>query len=291
MTKLARFLNNSDLIKGRKAAPVGKKSPDGKTVKAADGKWKPVKRQSTKTQTKEITTTPSKGGDYAGIDPQYHKYVDKVKEHLERSKNNVKNMPTSERKYWQSELVRARESVPKVIEMSRKLTVELAKEKAKSTATLKQHKLKVGDKVRVQVGSNLMLGPQFGIGTVKINKDGVVYFAVGSDQSPDGKSKRLSFNNPWEKAKATAKPIKQKDPVPADARLALNWVKKEFDKIASVKDVVKFDTDANGNITVRQGRLKQLVATQGKSYTEMKKQLVNTAMFLVQIRMQEKKRK
>ena len=38
------FLENVDLLKGRKALPIGAKSPDGKRIKTADG-WKPVKGQ------------------------------------------------------------------------------------------------------------------------------------------------------------------------------------------------------------------------------------------------------
>ena len=45
MTKISKFIQNCDLIKGRKPAAVGTLSKDGKTRKAADGKWKPIKRQ------------------------------------------------------------------------------------------------------------------------------------------------------------------------------------------------------------------------------------------------------
>ena len=45
MSKLSKFLQNAELIKGRKPAPAGTLSKDGKRRKAADGTWKPIKRQ------------------------------------------------------------------------------------------------------------------------------------------------------------------------------------------------------------------------------------------------------
>ena len=51
MRKLNQFLRNCDLIKGRKPAPPGTLSKDGKKRKAVDGTWKPVKKQRTSSPT------------------------------------------------------------------------------------------------------------------------------------------------------------------------------------------------------------------------------------------------
>ena len=337
MSRIAAFLRNCDLMKGRKAAPVGTLSKDNKRRKAADGTWKPIKKRKTtmtvervelgtgkvisteekplprfarttqreqdaKTKPKgrripisgkgkmqPATPTPakSKGRDYEGIAPEYHKYVDKAKDNIKQIKAAMKANPTE--RQWKVDLRRAEASLPKVIEMSRQLTQTVAGERAKAELWLKQNKLKVGDKVKVKVGTHLTFGDQFGIGTVKVNKEGQPYFAVSANQSPDGKSKRLSTNNAWEKAKASAVPIRQKDPVPVDARLAFNWLNGQLDsgKLGK-KGLIKLEANSQGNIVVKQGRLKQMVKTDGVSYTDMKTKLLTAAMMLVQIRMQER---
>ena len=45
MSALSEFETLVDLTKGRKPAPVGTLSKDGKNRKAADGTWKPIKKQ------------------------------------------------------------------------------------------------------------------------------------------------------------------------------------------------------------------------------------------------------
>ena len=341
MSKITAFLRNCDLIKGRKAAPVGTLSPDGRTRKAADGTWKPVKKQrkgrtprkttmtvervelgtgkvisteeralprfarttqreqdaKTKPKGRRIPisgkgktqpSTPSKGRDYEGIAPEYHKYVDKAKDNIKQIKAAMKANPTE--RQWKVDLKRAEASLPKVIEMSRQLTQTVAGERAKAESWLKENKLKVGDKVKVKVGSHLTFGDQFGIGTVKVNKEGQPYFAIPANQSPDGKAKRLSTNNTWEKAKATAAPIKQKDSLPIDARLAFNWFNGQLEsgKLGR-KGLIKLEANSQGNIVVKQGRLKQVVKTADISYTDMKTKLLTAAMMLVQIRMQKER--
>ena len=291
MSKVNEFLENCDLIKGRKPAAVGALSKDGTRRKVADGSWQPVKKQRkgrTPVESKP-KAAPSKGKDYEGIAPEYHKYVDRAKATIVQMKAALKANP-GESRHWQADLKRAEAILPKVIAMSRQLTQTVMAERGKAEAFLKQNKLTVGDKVKVKVGTHLTFGDQFGIGTVKVNKDGTPYIAVPSNQSPDKKAKRLSFNNPWEKVRANAKPVEQQDPVPANARLALNWIKTQLTETLSsgAKSLVKFDTDSNGNIVVRQGRRKQVVATKGKSYSDLKAQLLSVSAFLVQIRMQQK---
>ena len=62
--KVATFIQNCDLIKGRKPAAVGALSKDGKRRKAADGTWKPIKKQRkgrTSTKTEESRWQLPKG--------------------------------------------------------------------------------------------------------------------------------------------------------------------------------------------------------------------------------------
>ena len=357
MSKLSKFLQNVALIKGRKPAPIGM-SKDGKRRKAADGTWKPIKRQRkgkaapkrTGTMTvskvelgtgKVISTeereipkftrgagkpkgptpkeqnealkrridanvermraknqpkTPSKGKDYEGIDPQFHHYIDKAKANIKSFKEAIRDNPTE--RHWKMDLKRAEASLPKVIKMTRELSQAVAVETDKSEAFLRRNKLKVGDKVKVKVGTHLTFGDQFGIGTVKMSKDGQVYFAIPANQSADGKAKRLSTNNPWEKARANAKPIKQKDVVPPNARLAQNFVNAKLDDIQQSMQaegrevgkgkVVRVDSDAVGNLVVRQGRRKEVIGTQGKTYTELREKVLNAAILLLHIRLQQR---
>ena len=365
MTKVVKFLRDAEIIKGRKPAAVGTVSKDGKRRKAADGSWKPIKRQrkgktapkrkvkstitvdtvdidtGKVTSTKEVDystfgpkikgtsgqrrkgptpkeqnealkrridanvermraknqpKTPSKGKDYEGIDPQFHHYIDKAKANIKSFKEAIRDNPTE--RHWKMDLQRAEASLPKVIKMTRELSQAVAVETDKSEAFLRRNKLEVGDKVKVKVGTHLTFGDQFGIGTVKMSKDGQVYFAIPANQSSDGKAKRLSTNNLWEKARANAKPIKQKDVVPPNARLAQNFVNAKLDEIQRSMQaegrevgkgkVVRVDSDAVGNLVVRQGRRKEVIGTQGKTYTELREKVLNAAILLLHIRLQQR---
>ena len=65
---------------------------------------------------------------------------------------------------------------------------------------MKQKGAKVGDKVKVVVGSHMLYGQQYGTGTIKENKAGQPYISIPASESLVGKSHRWTLDSVhWEK--------------------------------------------------------------------------------------------
>ena len=96
-------------------------------------------------------------------------------------------------------------------------------------------------------------------------------------KSPDGK--RIKRGGKWV-------PVKQgagsgKDVLSVHGRLAFNWAKREFQSKSYLKRI-KLTAKVGGTIVLGIGRHKQGFETEGKKYSELKTEILQNAVLLMQ---------
>lgn len=199
MSKLNQFLESADtLLKGRKPAAVGTISKDGKRRKAADGSWKPIRKQRAgkSKPTKQQPTRESQT-------KRAREWIAEVQAKIKRAKSpKASARDKSLLPAYQSELKDAQRFQRAVKKYWEQYEPKWQSDVKAQWDIVKQKGAKVGDKVRVHVGTHMMYGPQYGTGTLKENKQGQPYISIPPSQSIEGKYHRWTVDSvAWSRVK------------------------------------------------------------------------------------------